>query len=93
MPKKLVINVGAIITRLMIASFFITTFRLFDVTEEKASITPNRMFEYVSAISIAWRLSIATPSTKSMSSSSNLINLVVFIFCKSRELLLSDVAK
>ena len=45
MPKKLVINVGAIITRLMIASFFITTFRLFDVTEEKASITANKMFE------------------------------------------------
>lgn len=44
-PKKLVTKVGAIITRLMIASFFITTFRLLEATELKASITPKRMFE------------------------------------------------
>ena len=67
-PQKLVMNVGTIIMMFRIESRFIYIFRLLLMTESNASVTPRRTFLYVSAISIAWWLSISTSSSQSISS-------------------------
>ena len=50
-------------------SDFITTLRLFEMTEANESIVPVRMFVWMEDISRAWRYSMATSSRKSRSSS------------------------
>ena len=42
-PHKLAINVGTEMMSVMTASSFITTFRLFEMTEAYASIVPDKM--------------------------------------------------
>ena len=80
MPKKLTIKVGTIKMSEITVKRFMTMFRLFEITEANASIMPERMSLYVSAISIACRLSMATSSSQSLSSSSKLSVRVLLIF-------------
>ena len=43
MPKKLVINVGTMSTRLMTVRRFILTFKLFEMTDVNVSMRPARL--------------------------------------------------
>lgn len=43
-PKKLVIKVGTIIIKDMVVSRFITIFKLFEITVEKASVMLDKIF-------------------------------------------------
>ena len=43
MPKKLVINVGTMSTRLMTVRRFILTFKLFEMTDVNGSMRPARI--------------------------------------------------
>ena len=69
MPKKLVTMVGMLSTMVMEARNFMTTFRLLEMIDAKASIMELRMPLLMAVISMACWFSVITSSSRSSSSS------------------------